>query len=403
MLAVWFDTELGAECSFSTAADGVLRCLPGGLVSSGITSDERCDREIVFRHESEDVLGYATERDCSGTEVFEVGPLVEEPTSNDEAELCRPAGYPGGYQVVLGVVPPETFVAGTLYRQPTGSTLERRLLRADDGACSYVRGVDSQGGGEVSVRPDEEGTMRFVPPAGSASTPLSTQEMYASGDCTGRRVGLRRCEVPKLAAEVLAECGRRSTRTEFYGVGEPVDAESVYEQGEECSGPFSPSDDRYFYLGDPVPGATFPVATEQLGEGRLQRRMSTLPDGTPLQVEAGYWDDELQTLCFHVDGRCVPSFDHIVRFADDECTEPRLVYSTTGCPTPPQWAFSNSIPPQHYSVVPGEPDVTTETFYVLNNSFECNLAIDVETDEVVLHAQGPVDLETFGLVERIVE
>lgn len=403
VLTAWFDSELEVECEFQTASDGVVRCLPRGRVWGSIDDDPACDREIVFRNEWDTILEYGTMEECSGTEVLKLGPLFETPSSDDEAQGCLPAQYPRAYQVVLGVFPPQTFVSATYGREGTGSTMERRILWSDDGACSYASGWDSQAGGEVTVMPGDDGTMRFLPPTGYALSLLGDHEMYGSADCTGQAVGESRCSRPTLAAEPVAECGWTWTRQQFFSTEEPIGAESVYELRDECSPVFGSSDERYFYLGDPVPSSTFPVATAQLAEGRLQRRIQALPDGTALQVDGQYWDDDLQTLCTPIDGRCIPKFEHIVRFADDACAEPRLVYSTAGCPSVPKWAFTNTDPPQIYGVTDGEPDETTTTFYVLNGALECVLAVDVEPDELVLLAQGPVDREIFAAVERVVE
>lgn len=397
-LAGWFDTELGADCAFEVASDGVLRCLPGDPHAVFVRDDARCERSIAVTHDGE-ARDLAVVEGCSGAEVFALGPLVEGPTQQDLENGCS---SPSAYQVVLEPIAPESFVAVATEVESSSAELQRQVFRTEDGACAYGAAWDGDGGGALTVGPDEGGVLRFVPSFGRAASLFGDLELYGSADCTGRRVGQDSCDIPELAAENLATCGFAVTRQQFYSTGESVEPDTVYRLDESCS-PDSPLDDSVsFYLGDVVEGASLRAAVTLLEDGRLQRQIHAAEEGARLQVDPAYWDSELGTRCTPREGRCEPSTGLIVRFADDACTEPRIVYSPSQCGELPTWAVSNTSPAEFYEVASDEPVASSGTLHVRSGS-DCVRAVDLEPDEIVLPAAGPVDSSVFAVVDRVVE
>lgn len=53
----WFDRERNEECSFQRAADGVLRCIPAGVVLTTYYSDPDCTQRVVASYASLDCQG----------------------------------------------------------------------------------------------------------------------------------------------------------------------------------------------------------------------------------------------------------------------------------------------------------------------------------------------------------
>jgi hypothetical protein len=121
----WFDTMLGQDCSFTTAADGVLRCLPEGIAPIAY-SDAACTTPVLMIPAGCSTPTYAVTDDSATcalpggvTHVHSVGAAVTPANLYTQAGggNCPGAGTPPAGFTYLGVgaeIAASTFVAASL-------------------------------------------------------------------------------------------------------------------------------------------------------------------------------------------------------------------------------------------------------------------------------------------------
>jgi hypothetical protein len=120
----WFDSMLGQDCSFTTGADGLQRCLPDGA-SAQVFSDAACTTPILMMSAGCAMPTYAITVDsvsCSQpdgvTHVLALGAPVTPSTLYVQAggNSCIAAGSPPAGYTYTGVgaeIPASTFVSAT--------------------------------------------------------------------------------------------------------------------------------------------------------------------------------------------------------------------------------------------------------------------------------------------------
>ena len=83
-----FDIELDGECSFATAEDGVLRCLPRGAEERSLFADPECSRPVVSGRYSCDPPRFATVQGAVAPVVAQLAPT--DPVYSSSTDLgCR--------------------------------------------------------------------------------------------------------------------------------------------------------------------------------------------------------------------------------------------------------------------------------------------------------------------------
>ena len=144
-----FDTELGIVCSFRTAADGALRCLPT-TEANRVHFDAATEQGVPVRPVTEacaptflvDEVGESS-LDCepSTWNVYEPGEFQGEICVAASGGTCTATQSPGedappnsGYLFLGDAVDPAVFVSADLAVSEGDTRLRRRWLEAEDGA-----------------------------------------------------------------------------------------------------------------------------------------------------------------------------------------------------------------------------------------------------------------------------
>ncbi len=126
----WFDSQLGGNCSFQRAADGIDRCLPNMRTASPYQSirylDAACTQEVLFYYvpfgacPSNFDHGYAAKTEPSCTEelhVYALGPDAPQGTplfaKAGSCTVSSPVGSDLAAQPILAEVSPSAFVGAT--------------------------------------------------------------------------------------------------------------------------------------------------------------------------------------------------------------------------------------------------------------------------------------------------
>lgn len=124
-LTAMFDSELGVECYFAVAADGVTRCLPfGGPTVGQYYLDAACTQPLAYSPSCPVAGGYVSIRDttCSPrAQVFPIGSLVTPAgVYLKQGTNCTSTAVTAGafYYSVGAEVPAASFVAATVEVEP---------------------------------------------------------------------------------------------------------------------------------------------------------------------------------------------------------------------------------------------------------------------------------------------
>lgn len=126
--AGWFDTQIGAECSYAMASDGKRRCLPEAPAGFLQFTDDKCTYGYLVLPDSTcSVPAHvkdAKQSACGETHVYKVGAAVPPPPplvyqhSGGGACIQGTAGQPGTYYELGPAVDPGTFAESMAEQDP---------------------------------------------------------------------------------------------------------------------------------------------------------------------------------------------------------------------------------------------------------------------------------------------
>ncbi len=121
---VWFDSMRNESCSFTTGADGKVRCLPAGA-AGGVYSDSACTNQVVAVPTGCTSPGYGAMMDTTNvcgpnggpTHIYSLGAAQSPQTlyvmSGTTCYAAGPAGTQYTYYAMGSEVPASSFVAAT--------------------------------------------------------------------------------------------------------------------------------------------------------------------------------------------------------------------------------------------------------------------------------------------------
>lgn len=344
-----YDSELDADCTFTTATDGNLYCFPGGDANTtGVNvafSDEDCTEVIGRAWESDctEVARYATldeVSDCYPRQVtlYEVGAEVDLPDMLYERDWqgnCV-AGDASGQGYELTKVPLDELTMVTREVVPRTSDLGVLMYASEDGLRLPMNTYDLNRDFVCHVQnvgPREESTEVCV--GNLAYTDTAGNYGYGDSDCEGLVAGATQCGEPGYITSYsqVDECWE----TELFEVGSKVDDADVHRiTGDVCEPLEDPYYSGYYEVGAAVDTSKLPhIELSPEGETRLVRA-TYRSDGASVYPSTMIWDTTFDSYCYPrvIDGKtyCVPSGTYEMNlngswFADDACTV-RLEYVT---------------------------------------------------------------------------
>jgi hypothetical protein len=367
----WFDSKLGAPCSFMTADDGQQRCLPGA--GTYLFRDDQCSMPVWQVSggtcpQSLPAFGivgeYApTSCELGGSTVYALGPQASAPfalatVSDGQLGAPRsdctagPASTSAQFVAPGPVLPPSSFVAATTRFVPygDGSPVAHQLV-TDDGATLVLAIANGMTGEDCwsteNFAPGSAYANRCVPSSFPSAEPL-----YADATCmqvaSAVSVYQDTCSgSPPSAALVTASgrCGSSEVTVEALGAQASGSGLFTGSPGAACA-PYAQSSYASVYATTgPVPASTFPaVRTANTGTGRLRVQSVVDEQGHAVLSEGTWTDTALGAPCTptqFADGqRCAPAsalWDYPAEspYADPQCTVPLLTTSSsTTCPAP---------------------------------------------------------------------
>jgi len=346
----WRDTQLGENCMFRKAEDGVLRCVPDtGAMTTLRFQDNGCTEPVAAvacNAPSQYVTVESGEAGCEANskshEVYQMGAEVSDTTTFRKlGNTCAPMA--AGTGVVLRAVTkvlPDTFVAATRAAEPQGDRLAMQVLTAADG-CREAREMhDLQLDVGCSAQMTSGGQLRCLP--------LSTTTaggFFSDSQCGApvlvQTTSVDGCPAPAYALQQngVSTCGSTMSAV---AVGSSVTPQNVYQGSpQSCSSaPFLPATWKFYTQGAAVDSTTFLGLTEQqAGTGRLRAPFYATEDGHSAAPAGTLYDTARDQVCrvrLFADGTqwCVPDGVASVKFfRDAQCTTPLATLATEpDCP-----------------------------------------------------------------------
>jgi hypothetical protein len=305
----WFDSQLQIECAFDVAEDGALRCLPEPNGYDVVYSDPSCATPYAIANEGQLVApqGYVlAQAFCSSHAVYTGNATLATGhfytlNANGSCTYVTSSGY---YLFdIASHTPASTFVAATIVTQRGDDALDRRVLSAEDGAQRTLSGFDRNHDADCDTSPQY-----------GACIPHSTA--YANSTCASPLID--------------PQCVPPSTVTAADG----CTAIARYASAETCT----VNGETYA-----IAGAAFtppPIASADLGTGRMRLRWATSASGTPIRV-TGFYDSWLRVACHPENGVCAPDAQYVGETAAlvNNCSADWPVVSAH-CGVAPRYAFT---------------------------------------------------------------
>ena len=327
-LVRFVDSEYGTACSFRTASDGALRCLPvgnDGAVFNGairLWTDAGCTNAIAeVSYEgtptSFALFDFPSFGPCydgdSNTRFHQAGSklpydgtqTVYEKDSNG-ACVGRTAYFNRSYYTLGAEIGPESFVTAQ-ENYSTDGRLAVRSATGEDGSrfCDHTTLRDRERDELCTIQVGEDGTYRCLPAISFQTS------FYSDGGCTSGMVA---------ATAQPAACGKRNPRYIQGPVTACSQGRAIYQRGPLATGSF-------FYMSDicrpleagygvyPVgahvePGELVGFTEERRDIGGRLRRLDLVGGGARIHRDTWY-DPELDSACWfrRTDSntmRCVP-------------------------------------------------------------------------------------------------
>jgi hypothetical protein len=328
-LVRYADSEFaGATCTFRTAADGALRCLPvatSDAVFSGasrVWTDAGCTSEIAeVAYEGTPtsfvVYEFPSLAACAvadtTTRFHEAGARLpydgtQTVYEKDGSGTCvaRTAYFNRSYYTLGAEILPERFVAAE-ETYSTGGRLAVHSAEGEDGSrfCDDSTLRDETRGEVCTVQLSEDGTYRCLPAISLQAT------FYSDAACSSGATA---------AAAQLHACGKRNPRYIQGPVAACSPGRAIYQRGALASGPFfylaaacTPLEAGYdlYPVGDHVaPEELVGFAEEHIDVGGRLQRIDLVGGGARIHQNLWY-DPELDSACWfrrteENTMRCVP-------------------------------------------------------------------------------------------------
>ncbi len=330
------DTELGMECVFRRAADGVERCLPA-TVDRIRYADPDCEVPItaaIYSCEPDQFIsGYPSTPRLSYEQVCPESPGLEAYAVGPEVELSDPDGNYSLFAIVNGAceeifpelghwrsltpLPVEQFVAGERRRLPAaGERIGREYIAGEDGSESPAGHYDNETGRSCTAYGANE-AWRCVPGE------LRQDFGDWSTECAATRLASTSCDpasITFLDQYVWRNTCEEEEEPHFFAPERTVTPEEVTAACPEYIHEDNPTGTRLYAL-RPIDAELARFPSTRIGTGRLR--------WFPERGEDGYFDAELGEPCrpFEIEGqlRCLPG--RVTRadvFSSSDCTQPAI-------------------------------------------------------------------------------
>jgi len=358
VLSAFVDTERAdARCTFATAEDGALRCLPG-LKNVAQFLGPSCDEAAMIavatlgaEAASESELRVPRGDECTRTHaVYGIGaPVSPAPADrwlrNGEGACVKAPALAASAVVraVTSAIAPTSFVAGTRQVAKATTRLREQRVVADDGAF-YAEAIhDTKHDSRCSSGTAADTSTRcFLADIGPV--------FYGDLECTSLFLTTTdQCDRPQAFVTRNANPGG-SAYLETLRPGAPYDGGVRRGRPSACF--TMPNPPAKLFVSTPLPTTDLaPIAQSYEGPDRMRSLVYSGDDGAKLVTtrfavgtsnipRETLFDQTLNTSCvveeFEGEVRCVPlTLSGSLTFGDDACTQLVVVNPDVGAPTPP--------------------------------------------------------------------
>lgn len=331
----WVDTTTKQSCVFTSAADGVPRCLPA--LKDGIAfEDAACEQPVqvvVPNGEANvewltfDFLG-ADSNDVCPTWPIRAG-RVTHPSSATTFYTrtfgggCVPTALPiGGTPMHVDIVSADQFVAAHETTGASAGGLASVVREADDGSWQIVKVRDTSRGADCASYTSASGDRRCVP---NEHIGWRTGRYFADSGCTDG-VAYDTCETPTI---VYSDDPSDCSDSHLFSVAEKIDGPGYMVENGACVP--VPWADHTFYRYAAQPLAPFPAIHDvDLGASRVQvRRWGSA--GVALSGDGHFVDAGRDCIVRRGDDlRCTPTYEQSAQpsgaFKDAACSVQLLAW-----------------------------------------------------------------------------
>ncbi len=297
----WQDTQLDTACTFETADDGVVRCMPSGVVIGDYFADPACTQPVAAvgcGPLPPLASGVVTATGgCGaaggGVSAFAVdATTVTSPLYSLGTGSCQPAVSPVGSTFYsVHPVPTSMFVAAHESDVPRSTRLAARVMTADDGASQVVGIFDLQR--KAPCGPSTEVITAFFDmndwcvPQG-----LPWAGWFTDPQCTTRVVAQpSSCPAPSIGVDVASARGScEEGQVELFGVSARLVQPSQLFTSENlaCMAQSPPAGSAFWATTGPVPLQQFPsVSLGLVGSPPVEVYFRTADNGAPVIQETG--------------------------------------------------------------------------------------------------------------------
>jgi hypothetical protein len=364
----WQDSERGETCTFQTADDGRLRCLPANpLNEQRYFADEKCLQPLILglACATPGYLAVPLGRCMTQTSIYKkVAKVTPTMVFTGTSDSCGgPLAPPAAYDLYSTVAQPAAaFVAATEVHDPRGA-LMARYYQADDGALQPLSSafdpVAAQACGPSTQTvdlPDRCAPSQFLV--------VSTQQpIYGDATCaTPLLYTPFLCAAPSagFVYEGSAPTCSHFLQGTFYRLGAKNDGDTFAKMNGMCQQVPPSADLTSFAFGAQVPVSDIPaVKRVDVGAGRVKLRY--LASATNDKIFAmSFFDSTTGLPCTaRMAGgalRCIPLAEEEYHYTDNGCSTPIYAQynAMAGCalPPPPAYVISSPFGPACNSVQP---------------------------------------------------
>lgn len=414
----WYDSQLKTECSFATAADGEVRCLPLGY-SLGTSPTEWADPActipavVVTRPSCEPrmfVRRIDTSNPCQVRErVYRLGARITQASTYWRPEsACEPGGHLADAAVfrVGEELPVSMFVKASKVTAPAvgaNDPVRLVLIEAEDGA------KESWGWQHVGANADcalwtlADGKLHCVPsPAPVSSVTFSDQACMQGAAFFTPACGPAPAFVRRPTPNACPETSTVSA------IGPRLETVNRAQNG-ACTPAQPPAGTQYHTVGAEVSPGMFPVFEfMNTGADGLQRRSLIAPGGRA--IGSNWFDANRQEACFPTQigdrQRCAPSttlfgFD----YADAQCTRPVYKRARNGCPSKYVRVFDFDVCPPSATIHAVGSEHTGPTWRRITLRAEASARLDCRSTppaaDTVYHTLTPIPGDQFPELKAI--
>jgi hypothetical protein len=351
LFQTWHDTKLDFDCSFSTAADGQLRCQPQ-TTEATFFADSGCSQPVVppapdcagptfFTAPSS--AGYCTRPDvwkAGATQQLDHSYTLDASTGDCTVSTKGPAVVQTGTRIEAAQL-----VSAVLHQESRGDRLGIEILQAADGAIEPRSIVDRQRGFACFAPPNAQ-LGHCVP------DDLGGGAGFSDAQCQHPALVSISCTSEPLTAASLFDFGRCGMLVEPTVIAAgPRLSDRYFKYVDGSCGEVQPSADPEIHFYDTgatlAPAELAPLAYRSEGKGAVLVQAVVAPGGQRLRAN-GLFDGGRAASCqptVAADGllRCLPSsFQATSVYSDAGCTKP-LLRTTHDCAAPPVFATLDPV------------------------------------------------------------